>query len=73
MTDYYIPRWKLFFKELESSIISRTAFNEEHFKETFLEQQGRPFCENTKSYPTNPTGDTIEIAKELYSKWATDI
>ena len=73
VTDYYVPRWELFFKELESSIISRTAFDEEKFRKTFLEQQGRPFCENTKSYPTNSTGDTIEIAKELYSKWSTYI
>ena len=73
VTDYYVPRWKLFFKQLESSIISRTAFDEEFFRETFLETQGRPFCENTKSYPTNPSGDTIEIAKELYSKWSTYI
>ena len=69
MKDYYIPRWKMFFKALETCIIKKTKFDKKKFKEDFLATQGRPFCKEKKHYPTTSKGNTIDIAKKLYTKW----
>jgi len=67
--DYYIPRWKMFFKELEKCVLTKKKFNKKKFKEEFLEKQGRPFCKARTRYPTTPEGDTINTARLLYQKW----
>jgi len=67
--DYYIPRWKLFFKALENCILTGTKFDKKKFKSNFLSQLGRPFCDQQDSYPVKSTGDTIETARQMFSKW----
>ena len=67
--DYYIPRWKMFFKALETCLLTKTKFDKKKFKEDFLTIQGRPFCKQQNKYPTSARGDTINIAREIHQKW----
>jgi len=69
MKDYYIPRWEMFFKVLEKCLIQKTKFDKNKFKEDFLASQGRPFCKEQEKYPTTAKGNTINVAKKLYTKW----
>ena len=69
VNDYYKPRWNLFFKKLEESLIFGTAFNKDKFKEEFFEQIGTPFTNDRKMYPTMPEGDSAKIAIELHQKY----
>ena len=69
VNDYYVPRWRLFFKELEKSILSKQPFESDKFKLLFMEKIGRPFCTDTHSYPSEPTGDTLAISTRLFEKW----
>ena len=69
-SDYYIPRWKMFFKHLEASIINGRKFNKERFIHDFLVRIGKPFGSSTKLYPTNAKGNPVKIASELFRKWS---
>ena len=68
-TEYYIPRWKMFFKHLEASLINGRKFNKNRFIHEFLERIGKPFGTSTKLQPTKPEGNPVELASELYRKW----
>ena len=68
--DYYIPRWQLFFKSLETSLVKGTRFNQTRFINKFKKVLGKPFCLSTKSYPVKPSGDAVDIAVKLYQKWS---
>ena len=70
LADYYIPRWKMFFKALEKALITGTKFNKTTFRNQFLKKLGKPFCQSHKVYPTNPKGDTVDLAFALYQKWS---
>ena len=69
-SDYYIPRWEMFFKYLEKSLLSGRKFNQSKFLEDFLKRIGKPFCSSTKLYPVHPVGDTVEVAVRLHRKWS---
>ena len=69
-SDYYIPRWQLFFKSLEESLVTGRKFHEEKFRKKFLDKIGKPFCEDRSSYSVTPTGDTVGIATKLHRKWS---
>ena len=70
MEDYYIPRWKMFFKHLEASIINGRKFNKERFIHDFLVRIGKPFGSSTKLYPIDAKGNPVKIASELFRKWS---
>ena len=69
VSDYYTPRWELFYQNLMDCVKSNTTFDPSKYKHAFLEEIGKPFTMDKKIYPTQPIGDTIEIAKHLYQKW----
>uniref|UniRef100_A0A0A1X1A1 Alpha-N-acetylglucosaminidase n=1 Tax=Zeugodacus cucurbitae TaxID=28588 RepID=A0A0A1X1A1_ZEUCU len=69
--DYYRPRWVLFLKMLQKSLEHNEKFNEEAFKRTVSEEIENPFSISTKVYPTEPVGDTLTVAKQIFHKWTT--
>jgi len=69
ISDYYIPRWELFFKHLETNILEGTMFDADIFKNDFLTRIGKPFCVDVKPYPTKAKGNSLQIAKLLNQKW----
>jgi len=69
VSDYYYPRWELFYNKLVACVKFKTTFDHSKYVVEFMEKIGKPFTMDTKSYPTHPVGDTIEVAKKLYNKW----
>ena len=65
VSHYYKPRWKLFTTEVLANIKDLS-----HFKATsWMEEIGLPFSNDTKPFPTEPVGDTVEIAARLFQKY----
>ena len=69
ISSYYIPRWKMFFKHLELSLISGKKFNKHRFIQDFLGKIGKPFCRDTANYPLIASGDPVDVAINLFQKW----
>lgn len=71
IADYYKPRWKAFFiacKELLESGNPNLDLTNWYVKK--WEKKDISFERQRKHYPTEPTGDTVTIAKELFQKYA---
>jgi alpha-N-acetylglucosaminidase len=69
VSDYYKPRWILFFETLEESLIFGFPFDKTKFRQEFLEKIGTPFTKERKIYPTVPEGNPAEIATVLHRKY----
>ncbi|XP_031787626.1 alpha-N-acetylglucosaminidase isoform X1 [Nasonia vitripennis] len=69
VADYFKPRWEIYLKELQESIRKQTAVPTAKLKRMIFNQVELPFSYSKKLYPTQPKGDSILIAKELYAKW----
>lgn len=60
ISDYYMPRWQLFFGSLEKAMKTNTAPEKIDWYEI-----GDNFNRSTKSYPANPSGDTYAAAMKI--------
>ncbi|KAL8566784.1 hypothetical protein ACOMHN_005735 [Nucella lapillus] len=67
--DYYVPRWKFFADFLVQVIQNKTHFDGAKFRQQVLHQVELPFTLQLDPYPTQPTGDSIAIVKELHTKY----
>ncbi len=68
--DYYLPRWKLFFKMLKRSLKKKgKRWNQKLFRNRFIRKVGIPFTLSDKTYPTRPTGDAFALAARMHKKW----
>jgi len=72
VNDYFYPRWELFYHRLAESILSNTTYDQNAYKEDFIEYIGKPFTFAVDDYPTKPIGDSIVVAKKLYKKWRAE-
>ena len=69
--DYYLQRWKLFFKYAEEAVLSRQPFdNDGYQQDRFNIENG--FSYTIKSYPTEPIGDVMMMTKSLLQKYTTN-
>ena len=70
ITDYYLPRWSMFFDYLVQDVAGGKPFNQVKFTADFMLKIGHPFCHDfSKIYPLNTKDDTISVAKLLHKKW----
>ena len=71
ISDYYFPRWKLFFDYLSLDLIDPETFpyDQEKFKQTFIQEIGTPFTLSRKTYPDEPSGNFVELVQNAYKKW----
>ena len=69
MSDYYLPRWRLFLRMLKRGMSKRRKWNQKRFKKKFMSKVGVPFTLGTKTYPHRPTGKAITMAQKVHRKW----
>merc|ERR1719430_1312068 len=50
VSDYYLPRWRLFFVSLERCVTQGTEFDQGQFQEEFITILGRPFTQARDIY-----------------------
>lgn len=69
VSDYYAPRWMLFFSQLDQSIVKGSPFNQTDFEKDFMENIGKPFTYSRNTYPTKPTGNPVDVVRQVHKKW----
>jgi alpha-N-acetylglucosaminidase len=69
MQTYYRQRWKLFVENIEKSMQQNQAFNQEAFNQT-LTRFEENWVKSNQKFNDKPMGNTIEISKQLYAKYA---
>ena len=67
--DYYLPRWELFFNQLELSLITGSPYNQTAFEELAIKEVAEKFINNDLFYPEVPIGDPTHLALENYKLW----
>lgn len=68
--DYCLPRWQLFFSELEQSILkNKGKFSDSKCRKKIFRQIEEPFTVANKEYPTDGQGDAIELSRNILEKW----
>uniref|UniRef100_A0A8C4W4U3 Alpha-N-acetylglucosaminidase n=1 Tax=Gopherus evgoodei TaxID=1825980 RepID=A0A8C4W4U3_9SAUR len=66
--DYYRVRWSLFVSALVESLNTGTPFHQEQFNQAVFQLE-RGFVYNGKRYPSQPAGNTLEIARKIFLKY----
>ncbi|XP_071967830.1 alpha-N-acetylglucosaminidase [Engystomops pustulosus] len=66
--DYYAERWSLFLWCLIESLNTEIPFHQDKFNQavSIVEKE---FIYNGKKYSTTPTGDTLDIVKNIFIKY----
>ena len=60
-----VDSWALFTKDVLANMHDLS-----HFKPTdWMQEIGLPWSNATNAFPTEPVGDTVEIASELFEKY----
>lgn len=68
--DYCLPRWQLFFSELEQSISKNNGkFSDSKCRQKIFREVEEPFTVANKEYPSEAQGDAIEISRKILQKW----
>ncbi len=65
---YYLNRWELFLHELSDSLGSNKSFDEKEFQSR-LRRWMADWSDQRDVYPTQPQGDSIQVAKMLWAKY----
>ncbi|CAH1960019.1 unnamed protein product [Acanthoscelides obtectus] len=69
VSHFFLPRWKLFVQSMEDALQRNIKLNEKLVKEKMFKEVEEPFTFDTTHFPTEPHGNTIEIAKYIHAKW----
>ncbi|XP_044735480.1 alpha-N-acetylglucosaminidase-like [Chrysoperla carnea] len=72
VSDFFKPRWEVFLEGMNTSLITGTKFNEAAQKSKVFKEVEQPFTFSRKLYPTDPKGNSIEIAKIIHKRWWLD-
>ncbi|CAG5128828.1 unnamed protein product [Candidula unifasciata] len=67
--DYYIPRWQFFIQWLKQLIQNGSKWDDNLFGEHVMQKVEAPWTLQTKVYPTEALGSTIQIATYFYEKY----
>jgi alpha-N-acetylglucosaminidase len=68
LNDFYKPRWDQFFALANQSLDKGTELDINSFQQTISQWEWR-WVNETKQFPTQPTGDPVAIATSLYQKY----
>ncbi|XP_032177070.1 alpha-N-acetylglucosaminidase [Mustela erminea] len=68
VAGYYAPRWELFMQMLVESLVQGRPFQQHQFEENAFQLE-QSFVFSTQRYPSQPQGDTVDLAKKLFLKY----
>ena len=68
LSDFYLPRWELFFKRLDESLAAGEPFDGEAFENEIRDWEVA-WTHRTDPFPTEPRGDSVETARRLWAKY----
>ena len=74
ITDYYLPRWNLFFQHLIDDVTGWKPYSQAAFVADFMKNVGKSFCHDfSKDYPVTTVDDSVSVVKNLYKKWRSEM
>ncbi|QIL40210.1 alpha-N-acetylglucosaminidase [Pedobacter sp. HDW13] len=68
LSDFYKPRWQLFFTRAAQSLNQQTDFNTNLFKEEVSNWEWK-WVNQRKDYPTQTIGNPVTVALQMYQKY----
>ncbi|MNK90709.1 hypothetical protein D3C87_1107750 [compost metagenome] len=68
LSDFYKPRWQLFFTRATQSLNQQTNFNTNLFKEEVSNWEWK-WVNQRKDYPTKTIGSPVTVALQMYQKY----
>ncbi|ELW54978.1 Alpha-N-acetylglucosaminidase [Tupaia chinensis] len=68
VADYYAPRWQLFMEMLANSLTQGIPFQQHQFDQNAFQLE-QAFVLSVERYPSQPQGDTVELAKKIFLKY----
>ena len=72
LTGFYLPRWEMFFQQLDQSLAQGKPFDEKAFEKTMQLWEER-WTHGHEQYPTSPNGDAVAISRRLWDKYAKQL
>jgi len=73
VADYYKPRWLLFTSMLAESLQTGGApFLQARYDNVVFNMVEKPFTFKKSTFPDEPIGDSVMLAKQFYDKYATE-
>lgn len=73
VADYYRPRWEIFMRSLNASLVDSVPFNATRTKEDIFRKVEKPFGLDRKVYRTSPTGHPMQVVKKFNEKWESKL
>lgn len=68
LSDFYKPRWQMFFAQATQSLNQKTDFNLVKFKEEVSNWEWK-WVNQRKDYPVQTIGNSVQIATEMHEKY----
>ncbi|KAL1231136.1 Alpha-N-acetylglucosaminidase [Trichinella pseudospiralis] len=68
-SEYYSPRWRLFFAHLYADILQLEPFNQTLFNSRLFHEIELPFALHKIHNIDEPTGKTVLVSKTLYNRY----
>ncbi|KRY27489.1 GDP-L-fucose synthase [Trichinella spiralis] len=68
-SEYYLPRWRLFFAHLYADILQLETFNQTLLNSRLFHEIELPFALQKIPNIDQPTGNTVVVSKILYSRY----
>jgi alpha-N-acetylglucosaminidase len=72
MKDYYGERWKMFIDEITNCVKNNKEYDEKNFFNKLSDFEEN-WAESNNPYPSTPKGNSLEVSKKLYAKYAAEI
>jgi alpha-N-acetylglucosaminidase len=71
-SDYYKPRWAAFFSGLDRALADGATFDRAPFADEMCAWE-QAWSRRHDTYPTEPTGDPVGVARRLVAKYRADL
>jgi alpha-N-acetylglucosaminidase len=68
ITDFYLPRWQKFIKELKKSVDNKKPFDEKVTNQTILKWED-DWTNKRNLFPVKPKGDYLEVSHKMWNKY----
>ncbi|KRX71467.1 Alpha-N-acetylglucosaminidase [Trichinella sp. T6] len=68
-SEYYLPRWRLFFAHLYADILQLETFNQTFLNNRLFHEIELPFALQKIPNIDQPTGNTVVVSKILYNRY----
>jgi alpha-N-acetylglucosaminidase len=68
LSGYYLKRWEWYLREVSESLKNKQSFDDAGFSRK-LRQWMVEWSDGQETYPTEPSGDSVAVAKRLWKKY----